>query len=276
MRDDVVEAKNAEALGASGASSIGAAAWGLVMFAGCRLIEIFLEAQSMAMAVGQVVLVEWGSARLGILWSAPDSETTGLKAARRAALGAAFGLAASLVLFAVLAASHALSTQGVTNVEAAVLVLGFASAALGAWRDELLLHGVTLRALGGPAEKDFAGAVGKILACGVTSAGAALGRSDATARTVFSAALLGVLFGALWLRDRGAWQPWAANTAFRFVTGTLLSGGLVHGRLADNAWAGGSAGMLGGTAATVALAPVAVLALGWTVRRMSPRPAPIR
>ncbi|MDF2696903.1 MAG: hypothetical protein K0S65_5286, partial [Labilithrix sp.] len=67
------------------------------------------------------------------------------------------------------------------------------------------------------------------------------------------------------------WKPWAAHTAFRWTVGTVLSGGVVHSRLADNSWAGGSAGMLGGTAAAIAIAPIGMLALVWTVRRISPR-----
>ena len=153
-----------------------------------------------------------------------------------------------------------------------MLAIGFATAAIHAWRDELLLHGIPLRAIGeGPGISD----VVKVIACGVTSAGAALGRGDASARSIFVAALFGMVLGALWVRDRGAWQPWAAHTAFRFATGTLLAGGVVQVRLIDNAWSGGSAGILAGTAAGVALAPLAILALVLTVRRMSPRPAAI-
>ena len=266
MSDEAEDAPQSTA--APSAPSAGVAAWGLVIFAGCRLIEIFLEAQSMAGSVGQAVLVEWGCSRIGVTWSAPGSTMTTVGIARRAAIGAAIGLGVAGVLFAVLAVSHGLLTQGVASVEASVLAIGLASAALSAWRDELLLHGVTLRAL----EPTSVGIIPKVLACGLTSAAAAFGRSDATARTVFVAALLGIVFGALWMRDRGAWQPWAANAGFRFAMGTLLSGGIVHGRLADNAWAGGSAGMLGGTAATLAIAPVAVLALVWAARRMSPSP----
>ncbi|MBX3220703.1 MAG: hypothetical protein KF795_09300 [Labilithrix sp.] len=244
------------------------AAWGLVLAAGCRAVEIFLEAQSMAGAVGQAVLVEWGSSRLGVAWSDPSKPTTGAAIARRAAAGAAVGLAVAGIVFATLAATHA-ATLGpaVSQVEASVLVLGFATAGIHAWRDELLLHGITLRALGGSVP-----ALGRVVACGVTSAGAALGRSDATARTVFVALLLGMLFGALWIRDGGAWQPWAAHATFRWTIGTLLSGGLVHAQIADDTWGGGS-GWLAGTAAVVALVPVSVGALVWTARRMSPRSA---
>jgi hypothetical protein len=251
------------------ASSVAVTVWGLALFAGCRAIEIFLEAQSMAGAVGQAVLVEWGSSRLGVAWSAPGTPVAAAILLRRAAIGVAVGLAASAVVFGVLAASRGASFSGVTNVEVSVLAIGLVTAALTAWRDELLLHGIVLRALDGTS----ASAIARVLACGATSAGAALGRNDATARTVCTAALLGIVFGSLWLRDRGAWQPWSAHAGFRFATGTMLSGGVAHSRISDNAWAGGSAGMLGGTAAVIALAPLAVLALGWTARTSSAQSA---
>jgi hypothetical protein len=152
------------------------------------------------------------------------------------------------------------------RVEASVLGLGLGAAAVGAWRDELLLHGVVLRALDGNVSSRLV----RVLACGATSAGAALGRSDATPRTVAFAALLGVVLGTLWTRDRGAWQPFAASTTLRFATATLLSGGLVQARVADNAWAGAASGLLGGTAAVVALVPVAILAIVRASRIRSP------
>jgi hypothetical protein len=249
---------------------IAVAIWGILLVVGCRLVEIFLDAQPMAASVGQAVLVEFGATRLGVAWT-PDPPSR--KPLVRAALGAAVGLGAALLLFAVLALSRGVITQTVESVEVSVLVLGFISAAVVAWRDELLLHGVTLRALdtltlstGRNGSGMSARSVTRVLACGVTSAGAALGRNDANARTVVAGALLGIVFGALWVHDRGAWRPWAANACFRFGTQTLLSGGLFHAHLADNSWAGGNAGWLGGTAATLALAPLAVLALVWTAR----------
>jgi hypothetical protein len=245
--------------------SVVVAAWGVAIFAACRAIELFLASQSMAAAVGQAVLVEWGSARLGVGWSAPGAPVGAGVFGRRAASGALVGLGAAASLFGVLAASRGAVFASVSSVEISVLAIGLVTAALSAWRDELLLHGIVLRALDGAS----IGAVAKVLACGATSAGAALGRSDASPRTVSAATLLGIVFGALWLRDRGAWQPWSANAAFRFTTGTLLSGGVVHSQLAEGAWAGGSAGVLGGTAAVIALAPLGVGALVWTARTSS-------
>jgi hypothetical protein len=239
-----------------------------VLYAGVRVLEILLQAQSMAAAIGQVVLVEWGSAQLGIRWSTPQTQVTALRIVRRAAFGAVMGLGATALVFATLLATRSVRVERVDHVEASVLVIGFATAALYAWRDELLLHGVPLRAL----EDTSVSALGRTLACGVASAGAALGRSDATGQSVFVAFLLGNVFGALWVRDRGAWQAWAAHTMLRWSSTTLLSGGVVYSRLADNAWAG-TGGLFGGTAAVTALAPVGMMALAWAVRRISPRSA---
>jgi len=260
-------------------SGISVVVWGLLMFVACRVIEIFLEAQSMAGVVGQGVLVEWGSSRLGVHWSAPGSAMTTPLIVKRAAVGLAIGIGAASILFAILAMTGGVTTQSVASKEISVLVIGFATAAIMAWRDELLFHGILLRALDGRSTmkgKDpTVAALVKTIACGVTSAGAAVGRPDASPKTVVAAGLFGIVCGALWLRDRGAWQPWAANTGFRYAIGTLFSGGIVHHRLAANGWAGGDAGMLGGTAATVALAPVAILALFLTAR-ISPSKAESR
>jgi len=251
--------------GQSAGVRLDVAAWGIVLALGCRAIEIFLEAQSLAGAVGQAVLVEWGASRLGIGWSDPAVPTTSGAIARRAAMGAVVGLVAAAFVFVTLLGTRGVAVERVEHVELSILGIGLVTAALHAWRDELLLHGIALRTIG-TSVSPLAG----VVACGVTSAGAAAGRGDATPRSVFVAALLGIVFGALWVSDRGAWRPWAAHTAFRWASATLLSGGIVHSRLADDAWAGGNAGSLGGTAAVVALMPLAMSMLLWTARRISP------
>ncbi len=268
------DAKEERAAVESGGVRLGVAAWGIALALGCRAIDIFLESQSLAGAVGQAVLVEWGAARVGVGWSDPKARTTTGTIAKRALIGAAIGLSAAALLFATLAATRGVRFDRVENVELSILGIGLVTASLHAWRDELLLHGIALRALGTSVMP-----LARIVACGVTSAGAALGRSDATPRSVFVAALLGILFGTLWVNDRGAWKPWAAHASFRWAIGTLLSGGVVHSRLADDAWAGGTDGWLGGTAAAVALTPLAMTALLWSARsarsarRISPRSA---
>jgi CAAX prenyl protease-like protein len=251
-------------------------AWGLVIFAGIRSLELLLEAPSMMVVVGQAVLAEWGASRLDVSWSAPPDAppaTIGPSGgrsviAKRAALGAAFGLGAAAALFVVLLARHAILVERV-HVEASTLALGLATASLHAMRDELLLHGVTLRALA-----DTRTALPKVIACGATSAGAAMGVAGASVASVLAQALLGIGLGALWVQDRGAWRPWAAHAAWLFGTGTLLHGGIVESKIlstvAGHAEAAGESGLFGGSAAVVALLPFAVAAIAWAARRSSP------
>lgn len=247
------------------------ATWGIALYAGARGLALLLEAQAMAAGVGQALLAEWGASRLGVGWSDPATKPTSFDLLRRAATGFAVGLVTAALLLAVLTLSRAVIVERVAGLEPSLLAVGLVTAGLHAWRDELLLHGVTIRAVSGAG----VGQLGQVIACGATSAGAALGQIGASPRTVFAAALLGIVFGALWARDRGAWQPVFAHTAFLFATSTLLSGGAVHMQLKDDAWAGGGAGVLGGTAATVALAPLAMVALLTIARGLSPRSAPV-
>ncbi|MBX3227143.1 MAG: CPBP family intramembrane metalloprotease [Labilithrix sp.] len=250
-------------------------AWGLGLYGACRVLQIFLEAQATAAAVGQAVLVEWGTSRLGVVWTPHDRKASLPDGVRRGMFGALAGFAIAGVLLGVLVVSGGAKLEAVSSASVSVLVIGLVTAGLYAWRDELLFHGVTLRALGmfEPGDRASAQDLFRVVACGVTSAGAALGRSDASARSVVVAALLGVAFGALWTRDRGAWMPWGAHMAFRFATDTLVAGGVVQVRLASSAWAGGDSGLFGGTAAAVALVPVATVAIALTMRGISPDPA---
>jgi hypothetical protein len=247
-------------------SSVAVAGWGLLCFAGTRAIELVLESQSMAAAVGQAVLAEWGASRLDVTWS-ESTATAPATIARRAAFGAALGFAAAGVLFILLRSTNGIFVQPTREISISLLLIGLATAALNAMRDELLLHGVTLRALA-----NVDNLVAKALACGLTSAGSALGAPDANARSVTARALFGVALGALWVEDRGAWRPWAAHAAFLFATTTLLHGGVVDARIVTSTWSGGESGLFGGVAAVLTLAPFAVLALGFLARK--PRISP--
>ena len=243
-----------------GRPRLGVAATGFLLFVGTRIAEVILSAQAMAALVAQVVLVEWGTSRVGVSWAAEPASTTTVL--RRVGPAMLLGLGAVAAIVGLGIVTGGIETEHVANVSVAILVLGLLNAALVAWRDELLLHGVALRAIDGAV-----GPVGQIVACAATSAGAALGRSDATPRTILVGALTGTLFGALWARDRGAWAPWAANAAFRFGAGTLFAGGILQTRVATGTWGGGDAGMLGGSVAVLALLPVASAAIVLVVAR---------
>lgn len=241
-------------LPASGGPKVALAALGVALAVGARLAVLVLSAQAMAALVAQVVLVEWGTARAGVVWSAVPATTTAIlrRALPAAAIG--LGLAATIVLLG--AVTDGVDLERVPSVSVSLLALGLVNAVLVAWRDELLLHGLAIRALG-----DASHPLARVLACAATSAAAAVGKGDTSPRAVVVAALLGAILGALWVRDRGAWQPFAAHVAFRFAAGPLLAGGIVQMRVAATAWGGADAGLLGGTVAVVALLPFASAAV---------------
>lgn len=237
------------------------AAWGLVVYAGTRLAGAVLQSTSMAALVAQAVLAEWGLGRLGVTWSDPVAPVPTTQAIlRRAARGAGVGLAAAAALAVVLAVTGgALLERASSSVS--VLVVGLVSAGFLAMRDELLLHGLTLRVLVSVESPEP-----RIAACALASAAAALGEPGVAPRAVLVALLLGALYGALWIRDRGAWMAWGAHTAFLFVTGPLLHGGLFETRVASSPWGGADAGVLGGWAAVAVLAAAAAVATAWARR----------
>jgi hypothetical protein len=217
---------------------------------------------SMPAAVAQAVIAEWGAGRLGVAWSDPAQPmpTTGALA-RRAGLGAGVGLFAAAVVVGFLATTHAVLLER-SAPAASMLIVGVVTAGLYAMRDELLLHGLVMRSLVSVDQP-----VLKVLACGLTSAAAAYGEIGAGApMAVATQGLLGIVFGSLWVRDRGAWPAWGAHTAWLFGTGLLMQGGLFEARVASTPWGGADAGPLGGMAAVIALLPLAAGALAGSVR----------
>lgn len=237
------------------------AGWGLGVYAVAKLVAALLSSASMAAIVAQAVIADWGLGRIGVVWSDPDAPApTNGTIARRALVGCAIGLGLAALVLALLAVTRgALVSRGDAPVTLAAI--GLLSSGFAAMRDELFLRGLVLRVLDPvPARAP------KLVACAVVGAAAAASEPGANPRTVAASALLGIVFGALWLRDRGAWLAWGAHAALFFATGTLARGVLLDARVAQNAWGGGDGGILGGAAAVVALAPVAVAALVWAAR----------
>lgn len=239
--------------------------WGLLVFFGTRVAAIIFESASMPSAVAQAVLAEWGAGRLGVAWSDPKAKVpTGREILKRAGVGAAIGIGIAAVFVAFLATTRAVildrAVPSPSNVALALLTAG-----LYAMRDELLLHGLVMRML-----VSVEVALPKVIACGITSAAAAYADPSASPQAVVASGLLGVVFGALWVRDRGAWPAWGAHTAWLFTSSALMQGGLFEARVLATSWGGGNAGPLGGNAAIVALAPFALGAiLGITRHRPS-------
>lgn len=251
---------------AAAASAWRIAIWGIAIYGGSRIAALLLETASLPAAVAQAVIAEYGVGRLGVAWSDPTAAVpTARMIARRAAIGAAIGVVVAAAVVGFLASTRAVLLER-AHPAASMIVVAMVTAGLYAMRDELLLHGLVVRAL---VSVDVP--IAKVLACGMTSAAAAYGEIGASApRTVVVQALLGMIFGALWVRDRGAWPAWGAHTAWLFTTSALMQGGIFEARVGSSAWGGGDAGPLGGTAAIIALLPLAAGALVGSARARRP------
>ncbi len=247
---------------AAAASAWRVAFWGIGIYAAVRIASLLLQSMSMPAAVAQAVIAEWGVGRLGVAWSDPTqpAPTTG-SIARRAGIGAAVGVIAACVVVGFLATTRAVILER-TPPAASLIIVALITAGFYAMRDELLLHGLVMRAL-----VTVEAPVLKVLACGLTSAAAAYGELGAASPLPIAAqGLLGIVFGALWVRDRGAWPAWGAHTAWLFTTSFLMQGGVFEARVFAGTWGGGDAGPLGGTAAVIALVPLAAGALVGSAR----------
>lgn len=251
---------------AAAASARRVAFWGIVIFAGTRIAALLLESMSMPAAVAQAVIAEWGVGRLGVAWSDPTQPvpTTGA-IARRAGIGAGVGVIAAAIVVGFLVTTRAVIVER-AQPAGGMIVVALVTAALYAMRDELLLHGIVMRAL-----VSVDAPVLKVVACGVTSAAAAYGEIGPSApMAVVAQGLLGIVFGSLWVRDRGAWPAWGAHTAWLFATALLMQGGIFEAKVASTSWGGADAGPLGGTAAVIALLPLAAGALVGSARPRRP------
>lgn len=236
--------------------------WGVGLYALARIAALLLQSMSMPAAVAQAVIAEWGVGRLGVAWSDPTQPvpTTGA-IARRAGIGAGVGVVAAAVVVGFLATTRAVILDRSTPA-ASLMIVAIITAGFYAMRDELLLHGLVVRAL-----VTVEVPVLKVLACGLTSAAAAYGDLGAAQPWAIAVqGLLGIVFGSLWVRDRGAWPAWGAHTAWLFTTSLLMQGGIFDARVFAGTWGGGDAGPLGGTAAVIALLPLAVGALAGSAR----------
>ena len=200
--------------------------WGLALFAAVQALGMLLAKNHTGAVVAQLVLTEFGTGRLAIAWSDPLAPEPTTKAiATRAGLGAAIGASAAIVL---LGASLALRRATIADVTFSIstLFVGTVITGFAAARDELLLRGLVLRALGPRASVGFRLAVG-------AAAGVAFRfgtDASATPWSLVVSGLLAVGFSALWIADRGAWLPWGANAAFSLVLGPLSQGAVLDVR----------------------------------------------
>ena len=150
---------------AAAASAWRVAFWGVGIYATARIASLLLQSMSMPAAVAQAVIAEWGTGRLGVSWSDPTQPvpTTG-SIARRAGIGAAVGVIAAAVVVGFLATTRAVILERSTPAVSAIIV-ALVTAGFYAMRDELLLHGLVVRAL-----VTVESPILKVLACGLTGA----------------------------------------------------------------------------------------------------------
>jgi len=198
-----------------------ATGWGLALAAAEAVIASVLARNTIAVAIFQAAVVEWGTQRAGVAWSAAIPSTAW---ARRAATGAACGAAvAAMAVAASLASGTAAIADGRISPE--VLAVGLGMAAVEAVRDELLLRGLVLRTTEGVLP-----AAAGIGACAAAGACARFGADGhVTAALLFEGLRAGAL-AALWIRDRGAWLAIGANTGFAWTAGALGWAGVVGAR----------------------------------------------
>lgn len=202
--------------------------WGLAILVGVLFVGMYLARNAMGAVIAQLVVTEFGTGRLGVAWSDPLAPMpTAGEIARRAGRGALLGVAAAIVLVGASVASRSATLQ-IGSFSVASVLSGFAMSACLAARDELLLRGLVLRALGPNASFDV-----KLAAC--SAAGVAF-RFGTQTNVVWPELVFALLASAactcLWIRDRGAWLAISASGAFLFVTGPLSQGALLDVRSA--------------------------------------------
>ena len=235
--------------------------WGLVFYGGVQLVGYLLANNDVGAAAVQAALSEWGAGRVGVAWSDPLAKVpswTGI--ARRAASGGALGFVAGVACLVALLVTHG-ATVVKGSVTVPLLAVDLLVVALSAVRDELLLRGFVLRALGG-----WPSPAAAALVCGVASAAARLGVPGSVPVEVAIAGVSGVAFAALWQRDRGAWMAVGANAAFAFTTGPLLHYASLEVTFNPTLWGGGDKEAAGSATVLAVVVLLSLGALAWSAR----------
>lgn len=200
--------------------------WGLALFAGVQALGMWLAKNHTGAVIAQLVLAEFGTGRLAVAWSDPLApEPTTRVIAKRAGLGAVIGASAAVVL---LGAALAVRQATIADVgfSASTLLIGSVVTGASAARDELLLRGLVLRALGPRASVGL-----RLGVCAVAGIAFRFGTDGAaTPWGLAVSGLMAVGFAALWISDRGAWLAWGAHAAFSLMLGPLAQGAVLDVR----------------------------------------------
>lgn len=240
-------------------------AWGIAILCGVLFAGAYLAQNHTGAVIAQIVIAEFGTGRLGVAWSDPLAPMPTAKAiARRIGRGALLGAAAAVVLLGASVAMRA-ATLEVGSLSVASLVAGFVTSACVAARDELLLRGLVLRALGPTASFNT-----RIASAGFAAVAFRFGIEPSVAWPSLVFALFGgIACACLWMRDRGAWLAVSASTAFAFITGPVSQGALIDVRAS-----GGSSALDASVAAVVCGVFFSASAIVWAGRKESGSIAP--
>jgi len=219
-------------------------------------------AQRATIAEGaQALVANAGASFLGADGSTKQgAEGTARALAGWAARGAALAVGFTLVTIGLARATNAVAPVTVSTFAPGIL-FGLLDATLVAMRDEFLLHGLVLRVARNPPRARALGLAACALASAAWSIGTA-GASGVPVTRVLVEALLGVSFGAMWQRERGASMAVTAHALWLFAT----TGGLASLRPRAGFWGGGDAGFLAAGSALAAATLAAAAAVAWTLR----------
>lgn len=229
--------------------------WGVGLATLMQGIGSFLARNHVGSVVLQLVVAEFGCGRLGIAWSDPkEPEPETMAIVRRVGRGAGIGAAAAVVIVGAVVALH-LATLEVGAPSMSTLFVGALVATFSAARDELLLRGLVLRALGPSASLPVK------LVVGALAGSAAAWGAGASPFGVAAAGALALTFTSLWIVDRGAWIAVGAHAAASILLGPVASGGLIDVRTTSRL------GLDESPVALVVFAATAAYALRLTLRR---------
>ncbi|CAN5538369.1 hypothetical protein BH09MYX1_BH09MYX1_07720 [soil metagenome] len=203
--------------------------WAIGLTTAVQAVGAFLQRNHVGAVVLQLVVTEFGVGRLGVAWSDPKApEPSASAIARRIARGAAIGASAGVVTLGALVSLHLASIE-VDAPSMSTLFVGAVVATFAAARDELLLRGLVLRALGPTVSLPFR--------LGVTAlaGGAAAWGAGASPIGIVAQLALALAFTSLWIVDRGAWIATAAHAVLAILLGPVASGGLIDVRTLSHA-----------------------------------------
>lgn len=243
--------------------------------AALQIADAFLGRSPVPAAVAGAVIADVAAGFVGVRWTTEadgrpsQGETDAALALKRALFGAGAAFAAITVTFVGAAIFGWLDVEAGSPSPGLALAL-VRSAALGV-RDEIFLRGIVLVTAARAGVKPLVAAGFAALAGGAAIALTPEAGPSAIALAVGS----GLLFAALWQKQRGAWAAVGAHAAWIFFVSAGLRGGLL-----DVTWTQGSlaagARSHGGPAwlAAAVCAALGLAVLFWKRAEAPPPPPP--